>query len=167
MEIMLTVQGVCPYCDSRPTWQYFECDLSRWIGFCDPCGWMGRGRAITEAGDVGIVPIALICEVGGPNDVPVPNPWAGIYRLATDTSPWVTWEPAGAPCRECDTHAVVTGLRENPGQRYEFELCLECGEVVVSRILKANPGLVRLDVGNVGTAPTSMGVQWLVRGLSL
>jgi hypothetical protein len=39
--------------------------------------------------------------------------------------------------------------------------------VVVDRILTANPGFVRLDVGNVATAPASMGVHRLVRGLGL
>ena len=157
----------CAHCGARPTWQYFENDLSRWIGFCGPCGWIGRGRAATDASRPGKTPITLVSEAGGPNDAPVPNPWAGIYRLATVAAPWVTWEPANAPCRTCGQVAIVRGLRENPKQRYAFDLCLECGEVVVSRTLTANPGLVRLDVGNVGAAPTSMGVRWLVRGLGL
>ena len=160
-------QRRCAHCGARPAWQYVEDDLSRWIGFCGPCGWIGTARATTDGGPDGSGPVTLVSEAGGPNDAPVPNPWAGIYRLAAAASPWVTWEPAEGPCRSCGEDAIVRGLRENPRQRYTFDLCLGCGEVVVSRVLKANPGLVRLDVGNVGTAPTSMGVRWLVRGLGL
>ena len=157
----------CPHCDARPTWQYLENDMSRWIGFCRPCGWIGRGRPADDASAPDSAPITLVSELGGPNDAPVPNPWAGVYRLATLASPWVAWEPADAPCPACGQAAIVRGLRDNPRQRYAFDLCLGCGEAVVSRVLTANPGLVRLDAGNVGTAPTSMGVRWLVRGLGL
>ncbi len=160
-------QRRCPHCGSRPSWEYLENDMSRWIGFCGPCGWVGRARPAPGGSPSDTAPLTLVSEAGGPNDAPVPNPWAGIYRLARTASPSVTWEPADTPCRRCGEAAIVRGLLENPNQRYTFELCLGCGEVLVSRILTANPGLVRLDVGNVGTAPTSMGVRWLVRGLGL
>ena len=155
----------CPHCGARPTWQYIDPHWPNWIGFCDPCGWIGRAHTVVPAGPSQPALVAFVSEVGGPGDVPVPNPWAGIYRLAQQASPRVTWDPGSAPCRACGADAVVSGVRDNGTQRYEFDLCLSCGEVLVRRMLAATPGLVRLDAGNVGRDPTSPGVRWLVRGL--
>ena len=129
------------------------------------CGWIGSGRAAPHAE----LPTAvkIISEAGGPGGVRVPNPWVGICTLAAQARPDVVWEPLDVPCRACAATAVVSGARESPKQRYTFELCRECGDVVVERSLTATPRLVRLDVGNVGREPTSMGVRWLARGLGL
>jgi hypothetical protein len=154
----------CPYCDERLAWLYRESDSSRWIGFCSRCEWMARGRRAPDQDPSDRAEISVVAEVGGAGDAPVPNPWAGIYRLA---SPRASWEPVDRPCGGCGATATVRGLRENAMHRYSFGLCLSCGDVVVSRILKKAPALVRLDMGNVGTAPTSMGVRWLVRGLGI
>lgn len=157
----------CLRCGHRLDWRYSEVKGASWIDFCAGCGWIARGRTARPKGKRGPTLTTILVEVGGPDDVPVPNPWAGIYRLSTKRCPEVVWEPTDSSCRRCHSASGIKGVREKQKQRYVFELCVECGEVTVKRILMATPKMVRVDVGNVATTPDSPGVRWLVRGLGL
>mgnify|MGYP001340744748 FL=1 len=147
-----------------PTWLYREGDAGvhqTTIAHCAARHWLGVWD--TDDSDR---PARTACA-GGPGDEPVTSPWEGIHRLALRHDSRVTWTPASDPCRFCERPALVVGIHQAAGQRYERRLCLHCGTVIVLRSLVTAPNAVRLDGGRAGETPAGEGVRWLGRSLPL
>lgn len=152
---------LCEYCEADITWAIREAFDDAGLIYCAHCRWMCGFRRDDEMNAV------VTSMAGGPGLDGPADPIQGILDLAVTVRPTLVWTTARRDCGACGPDTVIHAVQRGSQQRFDYELCVSCGDVVVVRRLAATPRMARVDAGNLFTAPRDGGPLWLVRGLRL
>ncbi|MEQ8833448.1 MAG: hypothetical protein RIB67_03255 [Miltoncostaeaceae bacterium] len=159
-ELIIERTYICEHCQRKIVWGIREAFDDGGVIFCAHCRWICGFRRDDQGYAV------VTSTAGGPGFDGPAHPVQGILDLAATVRPDLVWSPAKRECTTCGP-MIIQAVQTGSQRRFDYDLCVTCGDVVVLRRLAATPRIVRVDAGNLFTAPRDGGPLWLARGLRL